>query len=81
MMYGFGYLWMIIPALFLIGVIALVVWALARAFPATGGGERPRKDRAEEILEERFARGEITAEEYRDSLRVLREKAGPRSRI
>lgn len=78
MMGGFGFVWMIVPALLLIGVIALVVWALARAFPISRDGDYPRRDRAEEILEERFARGEITTEEYRDSLRVLREKSGKR---
>lgn len=61
------------------GVSYLVVWALARAFPVSRDWDYPRRYRPEEILNERFARGEITTEEHRDSLRVLREKSGKRS--
>lgn len=54
---GYGFLWM---ALLWIGVIGLVVWAFVRpaAVPTTGR-RSPR-----EILEERFARGELDAEEF-----------------
>jgi uncharacterized membrane protein len=65
--------------LFLGATIALVVWALSRAFPelrrrATSAfsDERRQGDPAEEILHRRFARGEITAEEYERILRVLK---------
>lgn len=37
-----------------------------------GAGERARADSAEELLRERFARGEIDAEEYERSLAVLK---------
>jgi putative membrane protein len=51
-----------------IGVLALLAWGASRLLP--GGG---RAEPAEEILRERFARGEITAEEYERALGVLRE--------
>ncbi|HEY5579367.1 MAG TPA: SHOCT domain-containing protein [Acidimicrobiia bacterium] len=54
---GFGFLWM---ALFWIGVILLVVWAVRQFSPRQ---HEPRR-RALEILEERFARGEIDADEF-----------------
>jgi uncharacterized membrane protein len=47
---------------------------VARIFPRSRADNRleaPR-DSAEEILRERFARGEITAEEYERILRVLK---------
>lgn len=60
MMWGFGglgFLWM---ALFWIGVILLVVWAVRRPEVPTTQAHHS----ALEILEERFARGELDAEEF-----------------
>ena len=59
---------------FLGGLVAVVVWLVMRAFPKVRRDEQlgaPR-DSAEEILRERFARGEITAEEYQRSIEILR---------
>ena len=59
---------------FLGGLVAVVVWLGVRIFPKVRRDERleaPR-DSAEEILRERFARGEITAEEYQRSIKILR---------
>lgn len=69
---GMGFVW-IWPVLLLAG-IAAVVWGLSRA-GATGGGRRgpSGRERAREILQERFARGEITEQEYRERMRVLDE--------
>lgn len=54
---GFGFLWM---ALFWIGIALLVTWAVRRGDETRA----PTQRRAMEILEERFARGEIDAEEF-----------------
>lgn len=54
---GFGFIWM---ALFWIGVILLVVWAVRRPDETT----RSSQPSAVEILEERFARGELDADEF-----------------
>lgn len=54
---GLGFLWM---ALFWAGVILLVVWAVRRPDDRNGDSRR----RALEILEERYARGEVDAEEF-----------------
>ena len=59
---------------FLGGLVAVVVWLVVRVFPKVRRDEQmgtPR-DSAEEILRERFARGEITAEEYHRSMEILR---------
>src|SRR5919202_6940630 len=55
-------------------LVAVVVWLGVRIFPKVRRNERleaPR-DAAEEILRERFARGEISAEEYQRSIKILR---------
>ena len=73
MMGGFGSWWILAPLLFWGGMLALIGWTVARVFPKTrSGNDEPRRDNAEEVLRERFARGEVDAEEYERSLEVLR---------
>lgn len=38
------------------------------------GGPWPGRSRARQILDERFAKGELTADEYREQVRVLGEE-------
>jgi putative membrane protein len=59
--------WPLWPILWL-AVLGAVVWFLSRrwAKPRSGG-----LDRAREILAERFARGELSSEEYRQRLAEL----------
>jgi putative membrane protein len=64
--YGNGW-WVIWPIIW-IAVIAAIVWFLSRRW------RRPESrglDRAREILAERFARGELTNDEYRERLEQL----------
>ena len=55
-------------------VLGLVVFALIKVFPDWQDrvGLNRREDSAEETLRQRFACGEIDAEEYERSLEVLR---------
>ena len=72
---AFGWLWMLIPLLFWGGLLALIAWAVMRIFPGGRGGSMPPEAgarSAEDTRRERFARGEIDAEEYEERLRVLR---------
>jgi putative membrane protein len=55
-------------AIFWGGLVALIVWAVRQSTPASGQG-RPDPTT---ILEERFARGEISKEEFEESRRVLK---------
>jgi putative membrane protein len=75
----FGGLWMLLPILFWGGLLALIVWAVIRIFPERRSGERSevRGRSSEEILRERFVRGEVDAEEYERSLGVLRNGRNP----
>lgn len=70
----FGVIWMLIPLLFLGGLVAVIVWAVTQLGSGRqAGGSAGVHDRsAEDILRERFARGEMDAEEYEERLRVLR---------
>lgn len=54
------------------GVLIALVWVAFGAFTRNGGrGEAPRTPK--DVLAERFATGEIDADEYGDRLRVLEE--------
>lgn len=68
MMYGYGggWIWMILMSLFWIVLIAVIVWAAVRLVQRPGDGERHARPREtpQEILDRRFASGEIDAEEY-----------------
>jgi len=63
-----GWPFMILTMLVFWGVIAWVVVTLVRR----SSGSREAAPSAEQILAERFARGEIDAEEYRKRLETLR---------
>jgi len=56
---GFGMIWML---LFWVGVVVLIVWAVRNV--GSSKVERDTSNRALEILEERYARGEIDVDEF-----------------
>ena len=65
-----------VAVLILAGLLAVAAWGASRILPPRQGD---RAGSAEEILRERFARGEISAEEYVKSYQVLRETPSQRS--
>jgi putative membrane protein len=69
MMGGFGIVGLLVPIL----LVVLAVWAISRMFPDWQDHVNPqrREDPAEETLRQRFARGDIDAEEYGQSLEIL----------
>lgn len=71
----FGLVVSLIGVLLFVGLIGLVAFAVLKVLPAQGAGVGSfgtRTDPAEEVLRGRFARGEISAEEYERSLWTLR---------
>ena len=65
-------------------VLVVVIWAILKAFPdwqdrvgLNNRRENKREDSAEEILRQRFARGEIDQEEYEERHRVLLREESP----
>lgn len=78
---GMGWMW-IFWLLLIVGIVSVVVLAVrvlgggTRRDGAPGGGAgRPSRSRAREMLDERYARGELTTEEYRERLTALGEGA------
>ncbi|MFR9780971.1 SHOCT domain-containing protein [Micromonospora sp. MS34] len=71
MMYGYGpgWPWMMLMMLLWIALIAVIVWAVIGLVQCSGGGEHGRQGREtpQEILDRRFALGEIDADEYRQA--------------
>lgn len=72
--------------LVLVAIILLVIWAV-RAFAGKTSRDHPNNDasvtpaqgtrsRARQLLDDRFAKGELDATEYRARLKVLEEAAG-----
>lgn len=84
MMWGYpmNMAWMWLWGLLLLVGIALLVLVAVRMFSGGGShggtpgqpGPYTGRSRARQILDERFARGELTAEQYREQLKVLGEE-------
>ncbi len=80
MMYGFGWswpmmLWMGVGALFWLAALALIAWLLVRWLDRRGASGREQlasEPPAQEILRQRYARGEIDATTYEQ----MRERLG-----
>jgi putative membrane protein len=69
---GFMIVGLLIILLILIGLVVLVVWAVRRTTnPATNAGISARPQTAKEVLQQRYARGEITREQYQEMLQDL----------
>ena len=70
---GGGWLVMILMMLAFWALVVVAVLALFRGTRDAGASTRSARRDPMEILEERFARGEIDAEEYRARQDVLRD--------
>lgn len=71
---GFGIFGLFFMLLFWGGLIAAAVWVGRALFAGNGSAppaDRPRTPTARDILDQRYARGEITREEYERMKRDL----------
>lgn len=68
---GFGLIWML---LFWGVLILLAIWLVSLLFPAVKKSEPPENalPSALEILKERYARGELSREEYQQMVDTIR---------
>jgi len=68
MMWGYGLIGLIFNVAIIVGIVILIVWAVRRFSSGTSSsaGQSPR-----EILQTRYARGEITREQYQQMLKDL----------
>ena len=79
-MHGYGFGWSFLPMIFmwffgaavLVGVILLIV-KLTAGSSGSGDIRKEQQDTAEEILKQRYARGEIAREEYERMLADIRK--------
>ncbi|HEB12104.1 MAG TPA: SHOCT domain-containing protein [Actinobacteria bacterium] len=77
---GFGIIGMLfglfITLLFVVGIIVLIIWIVKQFAPGGTSGTTSSStggSNALDILEERFAKGEISKEEYADMKKELRK--------
>ena len=77
--WGWGWLFWLLVLAGLILVVVLAVSGVGDRLSRSDSGVRavgqpPARNRARELLDERYARGELTTEEYRERLQVLRDE-------
>ncbi len=70
---GWGWGAWLVMTIFMVVFWGLVAWVVVTVIRGSSGTERPR-DSAEDILAERFARGELDESEYTGRLDALRSK-------
>lgn len=70
--HGFGFMW-IMPLIFLVVFLLFIRGMFGRGSKGWGsqGDSAPHQESARDILDKRFAKGEITKEEYEDMKRSL----------
>ncbi len=76
MYYGWGwhpFLWLVGGVLLVLGLVLIVLWVTssARHAPPPPAPRDPSRPTPEEILRERFARGEISEEEFERAKKIL----------
>lgn len=77
MMMGFGFMGFVLMLLFWILLIAGAVWLVRSIFPGsinTDISQRDQPSGPREILDHRYARGEITREQYKVILEDITEQ-------
>ena len=75
---GFGFLWM---AIFWLVILVAAIWLAGNLFPRSNTGQSPRSEpeSAVEIVKRRYARGEISQEEYEATRHNLEQSGTMRS--
>ena len=73
---GMGLLGWLLMGLFWLVLMAVVIWAVVRLLPARGSSSGPVPESALDILDRRYARGEIDTETYQMQRRALAEARG-----
>ena len=69
---GWAWWWIVPMMVFMLVVVGVIVWALANATRPTAISQPPARS-PEDILAERFARGEIDSSDYHERLAALRD--------
>jgi putative membrane protein len=73
---GWGWLFWLLMVVGVILLVVVAVRALGGGVTGAAGGSRPAaRSRARELLDQRYARGEVSTEEYRERLQALGDDA------
>jgi putative membrane protein len=67
---GLGWIWMVGGLLVMVGFVVLIVWTVG-AVSRGGTSREPERSTALDILRERYARGEITQQEFEQAKKTL----------
>jgi putative membrane protein len=70
---GIGWSGWLLMTVAMVAFWALVVLGVLALFRSDGSGSGPKGRSPEELLDERFARGELTEQEYRSSCATLHD--------
>ncbi len=68
MMWGYGLIGLIFNVAIIVGIVILIIWAVRRF---SGGVNSSGGQTARDILQVRYAKGEITREQYQQMLKDL----------
>jgi putative membrane protein len=68
---GWSWWWMVPMMLFMLALVGAIIWGVVTVVRSTTSSGLVNRPSAEDILNERFARGEIEASEYRERLDAL----------
>lgn len=71
--HGWGWGWMMFGWAIGLAILVLLVWLVARA-ASTRDAPPPREESAEEILKQRYARGEIDEQQYQQMRDEMRKR-------
>jgi putative membrane protein len=74
-MTAYGWIMMVVFSTLFALLLATAIWALANYGRRTRADQEVRSP--EELLAERYARGDITTAEYQERLATMREPPGP----
>ena len=72
---GLWWIWMVGGMLVMIGLVVVIVWGIV-AVSRGGAGREPERPTALDILRERYARGEITQQEFDNVYQDIRSTKG-----
>ena len=75
---GMGFGGWLFMGLFWVALLALIVWLVVRLLPSRERPTAAGNDSPEEILDRRFARGEIDEQTYAQQRAALASTRGPR---
>lgn len=64
---GWGIFWMLVSMVAMVGILLAIVFTLVRS----SSNDRPQHRDPKGVLAERFAKGEMDADEYRERQQVL----------